>query len=92
LFRKYKKFAKLLKTAIYFCFPYYSWQKDLVENTNGLLRQFFPKKESLENITQNKISRVVKLINNRPRKRHNYLTPNKVFERNLTRSLREIAP
>lgn len=64
---------------IYFAYPYHSWERGANENANGLLRQFFPKKSSFAIITQEDIDRVCDLINNRPRKRLNYLTPNEVF-------------
>jgi len=64
---------------IYFANPYHSWERGCNENFNGLLRQFFPKKSSFAKIEQKDIERVVKLINNRPRKRLNYLTPTEVF-------------
>jgi len=64
---------------IYFAWPYHSWERGCNENFNGLLRQFFPKKSSFAMITQEEIENAVKLINNRPRKRLNYLTPAEVF-------------
>lgn len=67
------------KITIYFAHPYSSWERGTNENTNGLLRQFFPKKQSFKSLTQKDILRAVRLINNRPRKRLNYLTPNEVF-------------
>ena len=67
---------------IYFANPYHSWERGCNENFNGLLRQFFPKKSSFANIEQEQIEKVVKLINNRPRKRLNYLTPAEVFRQN----------
>ena len=66
-------------TVIYFAFPYHSWERGTNENTNGLLRQFFPKKSSFVNINQEVIEEAAGLINNRPRKRLNYLTPKEVF-------------
>jgi IS30 family transposase len=65
--------------TIYFAYPYHSWERGTNENTNGLLRQFFPKKSFFAMITQGQIDWACKLINNRPRKRLNYLTPNEVF-------------
>lgn len=65
--------------VIYFANPYHSWERGTCENTNGLLRQFFPKKSWFGNITQEGIDKACKLINNRPRKRLGYLTPNEVF-------------
>lgn len=64
---------------IYFAWPYHSWERGCNENFNGLLRQFFPKKSSFAMINQDDINKAVKLINNRPRKRLNYLTPTEVF-------------
>jgi len=67
---------------IYFAWPYHSWERGCNENTNGLLRQFFPKGSPFVNIQQEDIERAVRLINNRPRKRLNYLTPSEVFYTN----------
>ena len=66
----------------YFAFPYHSWERGTNENTNGLLRQFYPKKSRFDGITQEQLDKVVRLINNRPRKRLNYLTPYEVFRNN----------
>lgn len=67
------------KIDIYFAWPYHSWERGCNENANGLLRQFFPKKSLFATITQEDIEKAVSLINNRPRKRLNYLTPSEVF-------------
>ena len=64
---------------IYFAYPYHSWERGTNENTNGLIRQYYPKKTPFKDITQKELDKVVKLINNRPRKRLNYLTPAEVF-------------
>jgi IS30 family transposase len=60
---------------VYFAYPYHSWERGCNENANGLLRQFFPKKTKFGTITQQDIQKAVGLINHRPRKRLNYLTP-----------------
>lgn len=65
--------------SIYFAYPYHAWERGCNENCNGLLRQFFPKKTSFENVTQNEVDRAERLLNTRPRKRLNYRTPNEVF-------------
>lgn len=65
--------------SIYFAYPYHSWERGTNENTNGLLRQFFPKGSAFTHITQQKLDRVVKLINTRPRKCLHYQTPEEVF-------------
>jgi len=65
--------------TVYFAYPYHSWERGCNENANGLLRQFFPKKSLFAIITQEQIQKAVSLINHRPRKRHDYLTPYEVF-------------
>ena len=66
----------------YFAFPYHSWERGTNENANGLLRQFYSKKSRFDSITQRQLDKVVRLINNRPRKRLNYLTPHELFKKN----------
>ena len=75
--RKYPNDKK--KVSIYFAFPYHSWERGCNENSNGLLRQYFPKKTPLGKVTQREIDTVVREINNRPRKRLGYRTPYEVF-------------
>lgn len=70
------------KMTVYFANAYHSWERGTNENTNGLLRQFFPKKSRFDNITKEYLDRIVKLINNRPRKRLKYLTPHEIFKKN----------
>jgi IS30 family transposase len=69
-----------LGTKSYFCHPYASWQKGTVENTNGLIRRFFPKKTDFDNVSIEQIKKVESLLNNRPRKCLNYKTPKEVFD------------
>jgi len=64
---------------VYFAYPYHSWERGCNENCNGLIRQFFVKGFSFKKVQQKDIDKVVKLINNRPRKRLNYYTPREVF-------------
>jgi IS30 family transposase len=78
-FSEYEMIGKETKTDIYFAYPYHSWERGANENVNGLLRQFFPKKLAFATIKQIDVERVVRLINNRPRKRLNYQTPYEVF-------------
>jgi len=63
----------------FFCDTYCSWQKGGVENLNGLIREYFPKKSNLDNISEREIHEVQEKLNNRPRKLLNYLTPNEVI-------------
>ena len=81
-FSEHQMTEKQTGIEIYFAWPYHSWERGTNENTNGLLRQFFPKKSFFATITQEQIDKAVKLINNRPRKRLNYLTPAEVFHQN----------
>ncbi|MFH1780425.1 MAG: IS30 family transposase [Candidatus Nealsonbacteria bacterium] len=80
-FSEYEMTEKKTGIEIFFANPYHSWERGTNENTNGLLRQFFPKKSSFAIITQRQIDEACGLINNRPRKRLDYLTPNEVFRR-----------
>ena len=64
---------------IYFAKPYSAWQRGTNENTNGLVRQFFPKGTDLANISEHRFSKVQQLLNDRPRKRLGYRTPNEVL-------------
>ena len=79
VFSEYEMTEKAIKTTIYFCNAYHSWERGTNENANGLLRQFFPKKSLFAIITQRDIQKAVRLLNNRPRKRLNYSTPYEVF-------------
>ncbi|HUD06748.1 MAG TPA: IS30 family transposase [Candidatus Saccharimonadales bacterium] len=65
---------------IYFAQPYHSWERGTNENTNGLLRFYFPKQMRLESITQEMLDVAVKQLNTRPRKRLGYKTPEQVFK------------
>ena len=69
--------------TIYFAHPYSAWERGGNENGNGLLRQFFPKKSSFAKITQKDVDGAVKLLNQRPRKKLGYLTPEEVFKKKL---------
>lgn len=78
-FAGYSEIEKILNTDVYFADPYCSWQRGTNENTNGLLREFYPKKFNFSMITQDELDIVVKIINNRPRKCLGYKTPAEVF-------------
>jgi len=70
---------KEAKVQVYRARPYCSCERASNENLNGLLREFFPKRTYFATITQKDVDRAVKLLNHRPRKRLNYLTPHEVF-------------
>ncbi len=63
----------------YFAHPYASWERGLNENTNGLIRQYFPKGCDFTTLTQRDIQKVMDKLNNRPRKCLGMKTPNQVF-------------
>ncbi len=79
-FSCYEAIEEITKVSFYFAFSYHSWERGTNENTNGLLRQYYPKGTLFSNITQQDLDQVVKEINNRPRKTLGYLTPYEVFE------------
>jgi IS30 family transposase len=78
-FANFKEMEKELSAKVYFANPYHSWERGTNENTNGLLRQFFPKGTDFNQIRQKEIDKVIDLLNNRPRKCLNYRTPAEVF-------------
>lgn len=78
-FSEHELIGRKTRMTIYFAYPYHSWERGTNENTNGLLRQYFPKKMMFAKLTQKDVDAVVKSINNRPRKRLGYLTPYEVF-------------
>jgi len=75
----FKELERELGMRSYFANPYHSWERGTNENTNGLLRQFFPKGADFKRVSQTELDRVVELLNNRPRKCLNYRTPTEVF-------------
>ncbi len=78
-FCEHELIALRLQARIYFAHPYASWERGLNENTNGLVRQYFPKKYDFARITNSDLQQVEDLLNNRPRKTLGYRTPNEVF-------------
>lgn len=78
-FAKYKEMETKLSTDVFFADPYCPWQRGTNENTNGLLREYFPKKFDFSKVNQIKVNKVLNLLNNRPRKCLNYKTPFEAF-------------
>lgn len=79
-FARFDRLEKKLKLKVYFAHPYKAWQRGANENTNGLIRQFFPKGTDLSKVRPTEVARVQDLLNNRPRKCLNYRTPAEVFQ------------
>ncbi len=75
-FTNHDRIAKELKPGFYFAHPYHALKRGLNENTNGLIRQYFPKTMGFENITNDQIQMVMNRLNSLPRKRLNFATPN----------------
>ena len=78
-FAHHKKMTKNTGAKIYFAHPYSSWEGGLNENTNGLIRQYFPKGSCFKSITHTNVKRVENILNNRPRKTLGYATPNEIY-------------
>ena len=89
-FANHQEIAEELDCDVFFAHPYHSWERGTNENTNGLLRQYFPKGHSLDEVTEEQLQRVVDLINNRPRQILDYETPQEVFNRALNYQQRRI--
>jgi transposase, IS30 family len=82
-FARHAWVAAALCLAVYFAAPRRPWQRGTNENTNGLLRQFFPKGTDFAGVTPRRVARVEALLNGRPRKRLNYRTPDEMLARRL---------
>lgn len=78
-FAEHEKISEAIKAAIYFAHPYASWERGTNENTNGLIRQYFPKGTRFEEITDEQIRIVQERLNRRPRKTLGFKTPYEVF-------------
>lgn len=78
-FSDWERLEKQTKAIVYFAYPYHSWERGTNENTNGLLRQYFPKNLDFNTITPQELTHVVRRLNHRPRKRHNFKSPHQLF-------------
>ena len=79
-FAGYREIEQELHCQTYFCDPYCAWQKGTNENTNGLLREFYPKGMDLSQVNEKELQHKLTLMNNRPRKCLRYKTPNEVIK------------
>lgn len=78
-FHGYKDIEDVTGVPFYFATPHHSWERGSNENTNGLIRQYLPKGSSMAGLTQQQCSIIAKKLNTRPRKRHDYKTPEACF-------------
>lgn len=81
--RNHAELTKVAKVKVYFCDPQSPWQRGTNENTNGLLRQYFPKGIDMTKVTNRDLRFVEDRLNNRPRKVLRFLTPHEVFTSHL---------
>ena len=79
----HRRFTLATDIAVYFCDPRSPWQRGSNENTNGLLRQYFPKGISIADYSQAKLNAVARQLNNRPRKTLDYETPAERFNQTV---------
>jgi IS30 family transposase len=79
-FARFHDIEKDTGLTVYFADPYSAWQRGTNENTNGLLRRYFPKGMDFKNVTEKSLAEAVKKLNHRPRKCLGYRTPHDVFQ------------
>lgn len=78
-FSDWERLEKKTGATVYFAYPYHFWERGSNENTNGLLRQYFPKSYDFNLITPEELAHVVRKLNDRPRKRLGFKSPRQVF-------------
>jgi IS30 family transposase len=81
-FHDYSLLEARFPVKVYFATPYHSWERGSNENFNGLLRQYLPKGMCMRTVTQAQCDHIADDLNNRPRKRHGFDTPHKLYHRN----------
>jgi IS30 family transposase len=81
-FHSYAQIEAATGVKFYFATPHHAWERATNENTNGLIRQYLPKRQSMARLSQNDCDSIAEKLNTRPRKRHEYKTPNQCFNDN----------
>lgn len=79
----HRRFTLATDIQVYFCDPHHPWQRGSNENTNGLLRQYFPKGMNLSGVSQAKLDAVARQLNERPRKTLGYETPAERYQQTV---------
>ena len=82
-FHAYEQIERLTGVLFYFATPYHPWERGTNENTNGLIRQYIPKRTSMKYLAQSRCNQIACILNNRPRKRHGFLTPLELLSRHV---------
>lgn len=80
-FHGYEQLEQQTGVTFYFATPYHSWERGTNENTNGLIRQYLPKRRSMKHVTQTQCNEIARILNNRPRKRYRFLSPLEQLEK-----------
>lgn len=80
-FHSYSKIEAATGVEFYFATPHHAWERGLSENTNGLIRQYLPKRTSMAHVTQDDCEAIADKLNTRPRKRLGYRTPEECYAR-----------
>jgi IS30 family transposase len=78
-FHSYAAIEQATAARFYFATPHHAWERGTCENTNGLLRQYLPKRKSMAHLTQHDCNRIAAKLNRRPRKRLGYRTPEECY-------------
>ncbi len=78
-FHSYSNIEKTTGALFYFANPYHSWERGTNENTNGLIRQYIPKGKSMANLSQHQCNAIARELNQRPRKRLGFRTPEECY-------------
>jgi IS30 family transposase len=79
-FHGYKDIEATTGVRFFFATPHHSWERGTSENTNGLIRQYLPKRQSMARLSQAHCDWIAQQLNNRPRKRLHYLTPEESYD------------
>ena len=78
-FKHWLELEKIIHAPIYFCHPYHSWEKGLVENTNRWIRCFVPKRRDIASVTQEDLAEIHAFLNDRPRECIDYRIPSEYY-------------